>query len=463
MSDWAGDTLREDKRWKYGAPPTGNANFAWVQHFIHHLSPNGMAGFVLSNGSMSSNTSGEGDIRKAIIEADLVDCMVALPGQLFYSTQIPVCLWFLTRNKASHRGSRDHHGETLFIDARKLGNLVDRVHRDLRIEDISIIANTYHTWRRDTGMLSGLSFNTTKESKYEDIPGFCKSSTLKDIRQQGYIITPGRYVGTEEEQKQEESFEQKIKRVTLILKDQFIEDDRLKKKITLGLDDITQTMLQHWFVDYREAQDWKISSLAELFPNDKECVLTGPFGSNLHSYDYRPEGTPILLVKNIMYGKIIEKDLPLVGNHKLPEVLRYRLKTGDIVFTRVGAVGRSVYIHPRYEGWLISGQTLRVRISDRNIINPRYLAQVYLKSSFISMVESYALGTTRPSLNTSILLSFKFVVPPIEIQDKFAEIALSFDDKILNNDTENRILTNLRDTLLPRMMRGEITVQKVEK
>ena len=454
MSDWAGDTLREDKRWKYGVPPSGNANFAWVQHFIHHLSPVGMAGFVLANGSMSSNTSGEGEIRKAIIEADLVDCMVALPGQLFYSTQIPVCLWFLTRNKHGGGELRNRQGETLFIDARKLGTLVDRVHRDLRIEDISLIAVTYHTWRRDRGEISGLPFFITKESTYLDIPGFCKSATLGEIRQQGYILTPGRYVDTEEEEKQEESFVQKIKRVTLTLKDQFSEDERLKKKITQGLENITETMLKHWFVDYPESNGWKISSLAELFPKDKECVLTGPFGSNLHSYDYRTEGTPILLVKNIMYGKIIEKDLPLVGDHKLPDVLRYRLKTGDIVFTRVGAVGRSVYIHPRYEGWLISGQTLRVRIADRNILNPRYLAQVYLEPSFISMVESYALGTTRPSLNTSILLSFKFVVPPIEIQDKFAEIALSFDDKILNNDAENRTLTDLRDTMLPRMIRG---------
>ena len=149
MSDWGGAGLREDKRWKYGAPPAGNANFAWVQHFIHHLSPTGMAGFVLANGSMSSNTSGEGEIRKAIIEADLVDCMVALPGQLFYSTQIPVCLWFLTRSKgrsATRPGERDRRGETLFIDARKLGTLTDRVHRDLSEEDIEKIAGTYHAW-----------------------------------------------------------------------------------------------------------------------------------------------------------------------------------------------------------------------------------------------------------------------------------------------------------------------------
>ncbi len=132
----------------YGTPPAGNANFAWVQHFIHHLAPNGIAGFVLANGSMSSNQSGEGEIRKAIIEADLVDCMVALPGQLFYTTQIPVCLWFLARNKKNGR-FRDRRGETLFIDARKLGTLVDRVHRELTDADIAKIAGTYHAWRGD--------------------------------------------------------------------------------------------------------------------------------------------------------------------------------------------------------------------------------------------------------------------------------------------------------------------------
>src|SRR5258707_10308474 len=149
-SDWCGELLRNDKRWVYGAPPAGNANFAWVQHFIHHLAPTGLAGFVLANGSMSSNMSGEGEIRKAIIEADLVDCMVALPGQLFYSTGIPVCLWFLARNKRNGP-FRDRRGETLFIDARKMGTLVDRIHRELSDADIAKIAGTYHAWRSDKG------------------------------------------------------------------------------------------------------------------------------------------------------------------------------------------------------------------------------------------------------------------------------------------------------------------------
>ena len=185
VSDWGGQRLREDVRWKYGTPPVGNANYAWIQQFIHHLSPTGTAGFVMANGSMSSNTSGEGEIRKAIIEADLVDCMIALPGQLFYTTQIPVCLWFLARNKSNGR-FRNRKGETLFIDARKLGVLTDRIHRELTDDEIERVAGTYHNWR-------------SKGSKgYEDVAGFCKSATLDDIRQHGHVLTPGRYVGAED-------------------------------------------------------------------------------------------------------------------------------------------------------------------------------------------------------------------------------------------------------------------------
>ena len=211
MSDWGGERLREDKRWKYGAPPAGNANFAWVQHFIHHLAPTGIAGFVLANGSMSSNTSGEGEIRKAIIEADLVDCMVALPGQLFYSTPIPVCLWFLSRKK------QNRNGKTLFIDARKLGTLTDRVHRDLSDEDISKIANTYHAWKED--------------KDYEDVAGFCKSVTIEEIREQGYVLTPGRYVGAQLLDEDDEPYEKKIQRLKEELEKQFIESNQLEIKI----------------------------------------------------------------------------------------------------------------------------------------------------------------------------------------------------------------------------------------
>jgi type I restriction enzyme M protein len=283
-SDWRGELLKDDKRWVYGTPPAGNANYAWVQHFIHHLAPTGTAGFVLANGSMSSGQSGEGEIRKAIIEADLVDCMVALPGQLFYSTQIPVCLWFLTRDKTGraaqppspgaarhplpegegtgermrqpalplgealvgpgHPASpasssplplgegvgvrasrlRDRRGEVLFVDARKLGTMADRTHLELLDADLAKIAGTYHAWRGDAG-----------SGAYADVPGFCKAARLDDIRKHGHVLTPGRYVGAEAQEEDAEPFDEKMRRLTAELEAQFAESTRLEDAIRQNL------------------------------------------------------------------------------------------------------------------------------------------------------------------------------------------------------------------------------------
>jgi len=208
-----------------------NANFAWVQHMIYHLAPTGMAGFVLANGSMSSNQSGEGEIRKNIIETDLVDCMVALPPQLFYSTQIPACLWFIARDKKRGRGLegkplRDRSGEVLFIDARRMGVMVDRTHRELTEEDIRKIADTYHNWRGDGS------------GKYEDIPGFCKSATLEEIRKHGYVLTPGRYVGVPPQEDDDEPFEEKMARLVNELRRQQEEARRLDEIISRNLEAI---------------------------------------------------------------------------------------------------------------------------------------------------------------------------------------------------------------------------------
>ncbi|MGC2518276.1 MAG: class I SAM-dependent DNA methyltransferase [Burkholderiales bacterium] len=225
-SDWRGELLKDDKRWVYGVPPAANANYAWVQHFIYHLAPTGLAGFVLANGSMSSNQSGEGEIRKAIIEADLVDCMVALPGQLFYSTQIPVCLWFLARNKRNGR-FRDRRGETLFIDARKLGSMVDRTHRELTDDDLAKIAGTYHAWRGDK-----------EAGKYDDVSGFCKVAKLDDIRKHGHVLTPGRYVGAEAVEDDAEAFEEKMKRLAATLREQQKEAAQMDTAIAANLKEL---------------------------------------------------------------------------------------------------------------------------------------------------------------------------------------------------------------------------------
>jgi type I restriction enzyme M protein len=224
ISDWGGERLREDARWKFGVPPVGNANYAWLQHIYHHLAPNGTAGVVLANGSMSSQQSGEGEIRKAMLEADVVDCMVALPGQLFYSTQIPACLWFLARNKNPGKGWRDRRGQVLFIDARKLGVLVDRTRRELTDEEIQKIADTYHAWRGEPGA-----------GEYTDVAGFCKSATLEEIRKHGYVLTPGRYVGAAEQEDDGEPFEEKMARLAAQWREQRAEAARLDAAIEANL------------------------------------------------------------------------------------------------------------------------------------------------------------------------------------------------------------------------------------
>jgi len=223
-SDWGGENLKEDIRWKYGIPPSGNANFAWVQHFIYHLAPTGIAGFVLANGSMSSNTAGEGVVRKNIIEDDLVDCMISLPSQLFYNTSIPVCLWFLARNKRNGK-FKDRKGKTLFIDARNMGEMIDRRHRVLTDKEIDKIASTYHAYRGEVG-------------EYKDIPGFCKEAILEDIKENDYILTPGRYVGFEEVEEDFEVFEEKMKKLTKELSESFRESKKLEEEIRKNLKSI---------------------------------------------------------------------------------------------------------------------------------------------------------------------------------------------------------------------------------
>ena len=223
VSDWGGERLRDDQRWVHGVPPVGNANFAWVQHFLHHLAPRGSAGFVLANGSMSSNQSGEGEIRKNIVEADLVDCIVALPGQLFRSTQIPACLWFLSKGR--HAGEyRERAGEILFIDARAMGRMTDRTHRELTAEDIGRIADTYHAWRGEEG-----------GGDYADEPAFCKSADIEEVRRHGHVLTPGRYVGAAPREDDGEPFEEKMVRLAAQWREQRAEAERLDAEIEANL------------------------------------------------------------------------------------------------------------------------------------------------------------------------------------------------------------------------------------
>ena len=233
LKEWRGpDELTNDPRWAgYEVPPTGNANYAWILHMVSKLSESGVAGFGLANGTMSTNTKGEGEIRKKLIENDLVDCMIALPGQLFYTTQIPVCLWFLTKNKKaetipghSDSNHRNRQGETLFIDARNMGSMVDRTHKELTTGDIAEIARTYHAWRGEK-----------KDGDYEDVPGFCKATTLDDIKANDYVLTPGRYVGAAELEDDGELFEEKMQILAQTLFEQMDKAEKLDSVISENL------------------------------------------------------------------------------------------------------------------------------------------------------------------------------------------------------------------------------------
>jgi type I restriction enzyme M protein len=245
-SDWAGELLKTDARWRFGTPPTGNANFAWLQHMIYHLSPKGIMACVLANGSLSSQTSGEGEIRKSLIENDLVDCIVALPKQLFYNTGIPACLWFMSRKRAGN-GDRKRTGEILFIDASESGHLTDRTHRAFSNEDMENIAGTYHSWRSKPSVSTGESTpnviasearQSQDESIYQDVKGFCKSAAVEEIQKHNFVLTPGRYVGIPDEIDDGIPFEDKMKELTTTLTRQMSEEKRLDEEIKKQLSNI---------------------------------------------------------------------------------------------------------------------------------------------------------------------------------------------------------------------------------
>ena len=226
MSDWGGGQLTNDRRWKYGMPPKANANFAWLQHIIHHLSSKGYAGVVLANGSMSSNTNNEGVIRKNLLEADIVDCMIALPGQLFFNTQIPACIWIMAKDKSGKKDDRrNRKNEVLFIDARNMGEMISRVQRAFSDEDISKLANIYHAWRN-------------KKKGYSDRAGLCKSATLEEIKSHDYVLTPGRYVGVAEAKDDGIPFHEKMEKLTKELRGSFVASKKLEKQIKENLSSI---------------------------------------------------------------------------------------------------------------------------------------------------------------------------------------------------------------------------------
>ncbi len=241
ISDWGGERLKDDVRWKYGVPPAGNANYAWIQHMIHHLAPTSIASYVLANGSLSSNTSGEGEIRKNLIKQGLVDCIVAMPSQLFYTTQIPACFWFVSRERyrahlpASRQEFRNRHEEILFIDARKMGTMVTRKNRELTDADIQKIAGTYHKWRNIYGKPASAKATA---GKYEDVKGFCKAAKIAEVEKNGFVLTPGRYVGSDYVEEDDEVFEEKMAKLTKELSAQFKRSKELEERVKKNLKSI---------------------------------------------------------------------------------------------------------------------------------------------------------------------------------------------------------------------------------
>ncbi len=231
VSDWSGELLRTDGRWQYGPPPAGNANYAWLQHFIYHLSPTGQAGVVLAKGSLTSKTSGEGEIRKNLVEAGLIDCIVNLPAKLFLNTQIPAALWFMSRDRTNHR-FRDRSQEILFIDARNMGHLINRRTKELSEDDINKIADTYHQWRNKNG-------------NYEDVPGFCKAATYERVKELDYVLTPGRYVGLPDEE-DDFDFKERFEQLKKEFEEQLKEEKVLNERILANLNNVRITDLKDY-------------------------------------------------------------------------------------------------------------------------------------------------------------------------------------------------------------------------
>jgi len=455
-SDWRGELLREDKRWQYGAPPVGNANYAWVQHIVHHLAPAGVAGFVLANGSMSSNQSGEGEIRKQLVEANLVDCMVALPGQLFYSTQIPACLWFLARDRKNGK-FRDRRGQVLFIDARKLGRMVDRTHRELTDKDVARIANTYHAWRGEKAA-----------GKYDDVPGFCKSAALEEVRKHGHVLTPGRYVGAEAQEDNGEPFEEKMRRLVATLREQQAEGAKLDAAIAANLRELGYGGLP--------------KPLADLFP---ARLVDSELGEIPERWGVARLGDLSDIDKGLSYkgeGLVDEGGLPMVnlgcfaghGVFKTENIKRYSgeyrdrhlVRAGDLVIANTDMTQNRVILGspallPELNGerrFLFTHHTFAFRFRTGAERWRRYVYFTLLQPEFREIAEGFATGTTVLALPRESLSEYSVVLPPEPVRVAFEGHVEALLASMELARQQSRTLAALRDALLPKLISGELRV-----
>ncbi len=399
LSGWGADKLVDDVRWQYGTPPAGNANFAWLQHMIWHLAPNGRIGMVLANGSLSSQSGGEGEIRKNIINADLVDCIVAMPTQLFYTTQIPVSLWFLAKNKKQK-------GKTLFIDARKLGTMVTRKLRELTDEDIKKISDTY---------------NAFVEGTLEDEKGFCAVVTTQDIAKQDYILTPGRYVGIEEQEDDGEPFEEKMGRLTSELSELFTKSHELEAQIK-----------NDWGRLDMSYETYRVTDLIDE-------IAMGPFGSNIKVSCFVDSGVPVLNGSNLEGFSLSEKAFRFVTKEKADSLNKANAHRGDIVITHRGTLGQIVFIpqDSRYDRYVISQSQFRVRCNDK--VLPEYLVYYFHTPIGQHKLLSNASQVGVPALArpSSTFQQIEVELPELSIQKRVVEIITTIQKKIENNQELN--------------------------
>ena len=434
ISGWDRDQFRDVAHWEYGIPPASNANFAWLQHIVSRLSPRGIAGVVLPNGSASSQQPGEARIRRRMIEADLIACIVALPGQLFYSTRIPVTLWFLKRDKAPNGvpHGRDRRGETLFIDARNFGVKRDRKRRKLTDEHVARISDTYHAWRGVPGT-----------STYVDVPDFCASVTIEAIAQQQHVLVPAYYVGAEDPG-HDEPLAGKTVRLTQG-PGSGCQGEQAAWTRSIGAEMSRMTGLLG-----TAPSNWEYLTLGELRKRGNGSIQAGQSGSQLHASDYVTAGIPIVMPANIGDNRISANSIARITQADAERLERYRLRAGDIVCSRRGTVDRRALVRDGEEGWLCGTGSIRIRPG--SAVDSKWLSYYLGHPRVRAWMVRHAVGTTMPHLNSDILSALPVLVPPASEQQAIAKVLNSLDEKIRINERLHDQCHNQASALLIRLL-----------
>ena len=411
ISDWGGNKLVDDIRWKYGVPPEGNANYAWLEHIVYHLAPNGVAGIVLANGALSSNTSNEGVIRKNLVDAKLVDAIVALPDKLFYSTGIPVSLWILNRNKIDNPKFRKRADEILFIDGRNLGTMVDRRHRELSDEDIKKIADTYHNYRNIDG-------------NYEDVQGFCKAAKLEEVREHEYVLTPGRYVGIEEQEDDGVPFEEKMEALTSELGELFEKSRSLEEEIRKNLGGIVMSF-----------NEWTSIKLGELI----ESISI--------KHDFEKDELIFLNTSDVLEGKVLHDNYSEVS--KMPGQAKKSIQKGDILFSEIRPKNkRFAYIDFDAKDFVVSTKLMVLRRKS-SLINNKFLYKLLTSDRMLNYLQHIAEGRsgTFPQITFSELKNIYVLLPSIQEQIAIAKTLDDLDGKIEINNKINKALEEMAQAI----------------